>query len=129
MSATDFSIVPGNDPDSWSIKDNYRKTWVLDESRNVCMAILDAIRDGAHGHSEADEVATSILTAYAKEHSAPVYHLYVRKEMGGRVRLTVYPMPKERVEALASKLMPSTRSRAFILLADPSDNVIPEVEL
>ena len=129
MSATDFFIMPGTEPDDWNVADIFGKIWVLDESRNVCMAVLDAIKDGGHGHSEADEVATSILTAYAKEHSAPVYHLYVRKEMGGRVRLTVYPMPKERVEVLASKLMPETRSRAFTLLADPSDNVIPEAEL
>lgn len=58
-----------------------------------------------------------------------VYHLYVRRPNNRRVRLTVTPEPKDRIEVMFGKLLPGTKSQAFILPADPNDIVIPEHEL
>lgn len=58
------------------------------------------------------------------------YHLYARRiSLPGRVRLTVYPVPKKDADTMFAKLLPETQSRAFILPADPDDKIIPDSEI
>ena len=57
-----------------------------------------------------------------------LYHLYARRTNGGRVRLTVWPMPKSACEVMASKQSDRTRPDVYILPARWDDVTIPDDE-